>query len=274
MNHLYERWRSFFSAGHIGYRRDFLRGLLAIIGIGIAGPALSAGEPDKSGIVTSGTELRTKVIQGQPAIDPLDTMVLLARSDDNNDRAMTHEVLSLIHEEKGKNSYPWTIYSHLTSNHVQGDACVLCSRLTKNGRGWSAGLHSEVYTHAPMVALGVNVEMNNLYTGPEPTVVVGLNIQAHGKRTSQYGVQVQDVDNHFEKAIGLNGSGDTGLDVHGKYDVGVHAHDNSIRLNEGACIELDGQGKIRLRYKSGRIEFMNGDHCFGHLDVNGEDHAL
>jgi hypothetical protein len=45
-------------------------------------------------------------------------------------------------------------------------------------------------------------------------------------------------------------------------------------LNEGACIELDGKGRIKLRYRNNRIEFLNGDRCFAHLDVNAADHAI
>ena len=49
---------------------------------------------------------------------------------------------------------------------------------------------------------------------------------------------------------------------------------SNIRLNEGACLELKGKGQITLRYKNNRIEFLNGDRCFAHLDVNGTDHAI
>jgi hypothetical protein len=31
---------------------------------------------------------------------------------------------------------------------------------------------------------------------------------------------------------------------------------------------------IKVRYKAGKIEFLNGERCFGHLDVNGADHPL
>ncbi len=54
----------------------------------------------------------------------------------------------------------------------------------------------------------------------------------------------------------------------------MNLRNNNLRLNEGACVELDGKGKIRLRYKNDRIEFLNGDRCFAHLDVNGPDHAI
>jgi hypothetical protein len=100
--------------------------------------------------------------RGDPPTQPLDTMLLFERGDDNNhDRAMTHEVLSLIHQEKGKNSYPWTLYTSLETHHENGDACVHCARLHKFGPGWSSGIHSEVFNHARAVALGVNIEMSN-----------------------------------------------------------------------------------------------------------------
>ena len=80
--------------------------------------------------------------------------------------------------------------------------------------------------------------------------------------------------NHFQTAINLKGKGTTGLDLPGNFQVGLNLHDNNLRLNEGACVELDGQGRIKVRYKNDRIEFLNGDRCIAHLDVNGEDHAL
>ena len=257
-------------------RRAFLKGAFTLL-LGALFPSKSKAALNPSehpALQTEGEVLKTTVSQGVPPIEPLDTMIRFERSDNNTGRAMTHEILSLIHEEKGPNSYPWTIYSHLTSNHVQGDACVLCSRLTKNNRGWSAGLHSEVFSYAPMVALGVNIEMSNLYDGNDQTVVIGLNIQAHGSKPCQYGIQIEDADSHFEKGIGLNGKGDAGMDITGKFGVGIDAHDNSIRLNEGAAIELDGVGKVRLRYNQGRIEFMNGERCIGHINTDGQDHEL
>ena len=217
--------------------------------------------------------LKTGVYKGRPPMEPLDTMIRFERSDENNGRAMTHEVLSLMHEEKGKNSYPWTIYAHLTTHHVQGDACVLCSRLHKKDRGWSTGLHSEVFNSAPMVGLGVNVEMTNDYSGPEPTQLIGVNVQILPGNPCQYGIQVHG-EGPCEKGIGLNGKGQVGMDVAGNYGVGIHAHGNSIRLDEGSNLELDGAGRIRLRYKEGRIEFLNGEKVVGHIQMDGPDHEL
>jgi hypothetical protein len=220
----------------------------------------------------------TRMRQGNPPSQPLDTMVLLERGDDSKGNAITHEVLSLIHEEKGKNSYPWTLYTSLETHHETGDACVICSRLHKRGPGWSTGIHSEVFNHARAVALGANIEMSSDYDGPEETHVIGLNIQASGgKRPMQFGIQVHDHESHpntFETAVGLNGKGKTGLDLRGKFGVGINARSNTIRVDEGTCIELDGKGEIKIRYRKGRIEFLNGEKCVGHLDVSGEDHAI
>lgn len=256
-------------------RRSFILGGLAALAGGLFGRKAAAEEPQAgSALVTEGEILRANVYKGRPPLEPLDTMIRFERSDNNTGRAMTHQVLSLMHEEKGHNSYPWTIYSHLTTHHVDGDACVLCSRLTKNGAGWSAGLHSEVFSSARAVALGVNVEMTNRYPGPEPTQVIGVNVQAQGPHDCQYGIQVHDNTGHFEKGIGLNGEGRIGLDVAGRFEQGVHLHGNSLRLDEGSCIELDGGGGVRIRYRQGRIEFLNGERCVAHIDTNGEDHAL
>lgn len=257
-------------------RRGFLlKGLLAFVGSMFGGRALAAEEvKGSSELVTEGEVLKTSVYKGRPPLEPLDTMIRFERSDENKGRAMTHEILSLMHEEKGRNSYPWTIYAHLTTHHVEGDACVLCSRLTKENAGWSCGLHSEVFSSGRAVALGVNVEMTNRYPGPEPTQVIGINIQAQGPYDCQYGIQVHDNAGHFDKAIGLNGQGKVGLDLGGRFGTGIHTHSNSIRLDEGACIELEGTGRVRIRYSSGRIEFMNGDRCVGHIPVDGEDHRM
>ncbi|MCA1597054.1 MAG: hypothetical protein LC772_11615, partial [Chloroflexi bacterium] len=145
--------------------------------------------------------------------------------------------------------------------------------LHKYGPGWSAGLHSEVFSHARAVALGANIEMSSDYAGPDAAEVIGANIQAVAG-SMQYGMQIHDGQGHFETGIGLNGKGAAGIDLRGSFTVGLNTHSNHIRLNEGACVELDGEGKIRMRYQNGRLEFLNGDKCFGHLDVNGEDHAL
>ena len=257
-------------------RRRFLwAGLTAFVSGLLGRKAAAQSAKPAPALQELGEPLTSHVRQGRPPPQPLDTMVLFERGDNNNDRATTHEVLSLVHQEKGKNSYPWTLYASLETAHETGDGCVVCSRLHKHGPGWSSGLHSEVFNHDRMIALGVNVEMSNDYVGPDPTEVIGVNIQAvAGPRPMQYGIQIHDGHGHFETAIGLNGKSEKGIDLKGKYDVGLNMRENSIQLNEGTCVILDGKGQIRLRYNNGRIEFLNGDRCFGHLHVNGPDHPL
>jgi hypothetical protein len=252
-------------------RRNFiLRGILALAAMVFGKEAVAQAGSE---LTTEGEVLKTSVFKGRPPIEPLDTMIRFERSDDNNGRAMTHEILSLMHEEKGEKSYPWTIYAGLATHHVEGDACVLCSRLHKWGAGWSTGLHSEVYNHARAVALGANIEMTNQYEGPDPTQMIGLNIQMLSGKPMQMGIQVHG-EGQTEKGIGLNGVGDTGLDLGGKYGTGINTHGNSIRLNEGTAIELDGKGQVKLRYLNGRIEFLNGEKVVGHMDMSAEDHQL
>jgi hypothetical protein len=253
-----------------GRRRFLFAGLFSLIG-GLLGGRARATATAKA----SGEPVSTRMRQGEPPAQPLDTMLLFERGDDNNGRAITHEVISLVHQEKGKNSYPWTLYASLETHHENGDACVVCSRLHKHGPGWSTGLHSEVFSHNRGVAIGVNIEMSNDHPRAEETVVTGLNIQAVGGPTPmQQGIQIHDGGNHFQTGIHLAGKGATGVDLSGNFQVGVNLRHNNIRLNEGACVELDGKGQIKLRFRNNRIEFLNGERCIGHLDVSGQDHAM
>ncbi len=256
-------------------RRGLLMAGLAALAALFLGKNAFAEDKPPSELTTEGEVLKTGVYKNRPPMEPLDTMIRFERADNNNERAITHEILSLMHEEKGKKSYPWTIYSHLATHHEEGDACVLCSRLHKNGPGWSSGLHSEVFNNSTGVGLGVNIEMGNENPDPDKSLLIGLNIQSVGPKDCQYGIQVHGDRGTFRKGIGLNNPrGDVGLDIGGKYDVGINAHSNTIRVDEGTCIELDGAGKVKLRYRAGRIEFLNGDKCVAHIDMNGEDHAL
>ena len=252
-------------------RRHFLLTGFSSLIAGLFGSRHATAAPTKS----AGEPVTTRMRQGEPPTQPLDTMLLFERGDDNNGPAITHEVLSLIHQEKGKHSYPWTMYASLETHHETGDACVVCSRLHKHGPGWSSGVHSEVFNHSRGVALGANIEMSNDYSGVEGTLAIGLNIQAvGGSAPMQHGIQIHDGGNHFQTAIHLPGKGATGIDLPGAFQVGLNLHNNNIRLSEGACVELDAKGQIRLRYRNNRIEFLNGERCFAHLDVNGEDHAI
>jgi len=228
------------------------------------------------GIDRSGGPLTTRMRQGTLSGLPLDSMVVLERGDEHNSEPNgTHEILSLIHEERGEKSFPWTLFASLDTNHVEGDATVLQSRLHKHGAGWSAGVHSEVYVHERAVALGANIEMSNDYSGSDGQEVIGLNIQAvAGPTPMQCGIQIHTGQGQFETDIKLAGKGGTGVDMPGTFGIGLNARGNSIRVDEGTCVELDGVGMIKVRYKAGKIEFLNGERCFGHLDVNGADHPL
>lgn len=188
------------------------------------------------GIARSGGALTTRMRKGTLTPQPLDTMVVLERGDDHNGKPNgTHEILSLIHEERGTASYPWTLYASLDTHHIEGDATVLQSRLHKHGAGWSAGVHSEVYAHARAVALGANIEMHNDYVGPDKQEVIGLNIQASGGPTPmQSGIQIQAGHGVFETDIKLNGKGTTGVDMIGAYEVGLNTR-ASLRVSALSC---------------------------------------
>ena len=252
-------------------RRNFISAAIASLFACVFAKESNASPVEDDSLV------RTRMRRGNPPTQPLDTMLLFERGDENNGRAMTHEVLSLIHEEKGKNSYPWTFYASLDTHHETGDACVVCARLHKHGPGWSSGLHSEVFNHNRAVALGANIEMSNDYAGSEPAQVIGLNIQAAGgPAPMQYAIHVHDKDEHafFQTGVGLNGKGSVGIDLAGNYDIGINTRHNNIRLAEGACIELDERGEVKIRYREGKIEFLKGQKRVGFIDMSGNDHAL
>jgi hypothetical protein len=229
------------------------------------------------GAETNPDVVTRRMRQGDVPTQPLDTMLCFERGDEHNGEPMTHEVLSLVQQERGKNSYPWTLYTSLETYHENGDGCVHCARLHKHGPGWASGIHSEVFCHGRAVAIGANIEMSNDYAGKESQQVIGLNIQAVGGPTAmQYAIQIHDKDEHahFATGIGVNGRGAVGVDLSGKYDVGLHTRGNNIRLGEGACIELDDKGEVKIRYRDGKIEFFNGERRVAFLDMGGADRAL
>src|SRR5579871_3200251 len=95
------------NAPHRPARRHFLRrGLFAGL----------------SGLFSAGSRAAEGQGAAPPPVQPLDSMLVFERGDNNNERAMTHEVLSLIHQEKGRRSYPWTLYASLETHHEEGDA--------------------------------------------------------------------------------------------------------------------------------------------------------
>ena len=259
-----------------GGRRGFLRVALAAIAGALAPGAARAQEGAAGGgLKTDGEILRQRVSQGEPPVEPLDTMVHFRRSDDNNGRAMTHEILSLTHEEKGRKSFPWTIYAHLDTHHEEGDACVLCSRLHKYGPGWSSGLHSEVFAHNRAVALGVNVEMFNDYKGKDATQVIGVNVQSipSSPNPTDVGLQIHG-DGGYRRAIAIDSHGDTAIDIRGKFGTGIALNGLQLRLGDGGGIALDSAGEVVVRYRDGAIEFMKGAGRIAHIRMEGPDRAL
>jgi hypothetical protein len=80
-----------------GRRRQFILGGLVSLVAGLFGARRAAAASTKA----AGEPVTTRMRQGEPPVQPLDTMLLFERGDDNNGKAITHEVLSLVHQEKG-----------------------------------------------------------------------------------------------------------------------------------------------------------------------------
>jgi hypothetical protein len=86
--------RSFLAAGFMAA----LGGLLSRRRSDAQGqPPVAPAVAPADGLVRAGEPLTTRLRLGNPPVPPLDSMVVFERGDDNNGRAMTHEVLSLIH---------------------------------------------------------------------------------------------------------------------------------------------------------------------------------
>ncbi len=240
-----------------GRRSLLLAGLAALLGAVSAAAARTRDAVEAAGrLTTRGQILRTEVSLGDPPREPLDTMIHFRRSDDNRGRAVTHQILSLSHEEKGPDSYPWTVYAHLGTHHETGDACVVCSRLHKYGPGWSSGLHSEVFNHNRAVSIGVNVEMGNDYEGKEATQIIGVNVQAVGPLPADHGIQVHDGKGRFRKGIGIEGACDVAIELRGSHAVGIDMGGCQLRLGENGEMALDGAGEVVMRYRDGAVEFV------------------
>ncbi len=247
-------------------RRRFVRtALLPVFG------ALVGREADAQ--ETLPDMLPRRFIVGEPEIPPLDTSILFAR-EGAHETGGTVEVLSLIQDEKGENCFPWTVYAQLRTKHRGGDAVGYYARLYKDGPGWSAGMHSEVFSQNWGVGIGVNIEVANQYEGDDGfNGIIGCEMQSLGPRKALAGLQVEGAGG-YETQIRLRGEADTGIDVVSECGVGINLRENSLRLSEGSCIELDAQGEVKLRYTDGHIEFLNGDRRIAHIPVDTEDHAL
>ena len=217
--------------------------------------------------------LPKRFLVGSPDIPPLNSPIVFAREGTNT--GGTVEVLSLIQDEKGENVYPWTLYAQLRSKHKGGDACVICTRLYKDGPGWSTGIHSEVFSKNWGVGIGVNIEVSNQYEGKEGfNGVIGLEMQSLGPKRASSGLQIEGPAGYDTIVRLRGGEAQTGIDLAAKCEVGANLHGNSLRLDEGSFIQLDQTGQVRLRYFKGNIEFFNGDKRVAYLPMNAEDHKL
>ncbi len=217
--------------------------------------------------------LPKRFLVGNPEIPPLDSPIVFAREGTSN-AGGTVEVLSLIQEEKGDSSFPWTLYTQLRTRHTAGDACGICTRLYKDGPGWCTGIHSEVFSKNWGVGIGVNIEVSNQYEGAEGfNSILGIEMQSLGPKPALAGLQIEGKGG-YESMVRLRSDAQTGIDVSGKCDVGLNLHASSLRLDEGAFVQLDQAGLIKLRYHEGNIEFFNGDKRIAYLPTNAEDHKL
>lgn len=251
-------------------RRTFFKAALVPA---LAAVAATAAVDDSQAQEALPDALPRRFIVGKPDIPPLDTPILFAR-EGSHEAGHTHEVLSLIQEEKGGNAFPWTVYAQLRTHHTGGDAVVFYSRLHKEGPGWSCGFHSEVFARNWGVGIGMNIELGNQYEGTEGfNGVIGIEVQSLGPKPTLAGLQIEGAG-PFENMIRLRGHAATGIDMSGQCGVGINLHGNSLRIDEGGWIELDQDGQVRMRYHEGNIEFFKGEQRIAHIPVDGEDHAL
>ena len=135
-------------------------------------------------------------------------------------------------------------------------------------------MHSEVFSKNWGVGIGVNIEIANQYEGTQGfNGIIGIEMQSLGPRKALAGLQIEGKGG-FETLIHLRAEADHGIDVAADCGVGINLRQNSLRLNEGSCIELDEAGQVKLRYRDGRIEFLHGDRRVAHLPLDAEDHQL
>ena len=256
-----------------GFLRHALLPALAAVGGGLGAGLGVAEAQEQPATQPPGDVLTRRFVVGEPDIPPLDSPITFARGD-THDGPQTHQVLSLIQDEKGPNSFPWTLYAQLRTAHTGGDAVGLYARLYKDGPGWSCGVHSEVFSKNWGVGIGVNIEVSNQYEGTEGfNGIIGIEMQSLGPKPALAGLQIEGKGG-FETGIRMRGEAQIGVDVTGQCAVGMHLRQNSLRLNEGSWVELDGDGKVRLRYHEGNIELWAGEKRIAHLPVTAEDHAL
>jgi excisionase family DNA binding protein len=218
----------------------------------------------------------------------------------------THMLMSLQHQNDlppGSLSYPWAFFVNLDTNHDLGDGVGSIVNLWNRGEGWASAYHADVFAKGRGTAIGSNIE--TFVLGEERAHLVGLNVQNKAHRGS-VGLQVQTgplPDSHPWWETGMDGSWDVGLrlsgmpgagyyrtgielDRHtrgrygmrmrGEFDTGIDLGGNSLRVNGGVPIELDGGNGLALRYnpERSRIEFVQGDEIIAWLDTSRRDAEL
>ena len=200
---------------------------------------------------------------GDPATQPpLDSPLVYRRGQDTDTPpGATRQILSLIHEVKAKQAFPWPLYIQLTSAHDRGDAVGATVRLTTTGDGWGSGFHAETFHDAGKgTTIGVNVEPHKKVAdgrsigmniqavdwamdGTTPPITVvdeAINIQTAPKARFNDGLRF-DVGSKGRRAIAIDGNWETGLDL------------------GSAAVDFGGKDGIRLAWNPARnrIEFID-----------------
>jgi hypothetical protein len=225
------------------------------------------------------TPLHTREIFSKmtPVIPPLDSAVTWARQHDEDGTAETHEMLSLIFNETGVNSYPWPVYIQLSTVHEHGDACGTYVRMLKNGGdGWAASYHTDLISGP--TAGGVNIGTNIEITNPSPKLrAIGVNIQ----QEDQYADAAINIQNNQDKASGpwtyglhfdVGSRGKKAIQVDGTWSAGLDVGSNDIMMNAGTRLFLasgDEAGvALRFNSKSKQLEILSGDALIAFLPVD------
>jgi hypothetical protein len=201
-----------------------------------------------------------------PVVPPLDSSVVWARQHNEDGTAETHEMLSLIYNETGVNSFPWPVYIQLSTVHEHGDACGTYVRMLKNGgNGWAASYHTDLISGP--TAGGVNIGTNIEITNPSPKLrAIGVNIQ----QEDQYADAAINVQNNEDKASGpwnygihfdVNSHGKKAIQVDGTWSAGLDVGSNDIFMDAGTRLFFASGEKVALRYnsESKQLEILAGD---------------
>lgn len=215
----------------------------------------------------------------------------------------THMLMSLQHQNRvppDSLSFPWAFFVNLDTNHDRGDGVGSIINLWNRGSGWSSAYHADVFAVGDGPAIGANIETLDL--GEERAYVVGVNVQNKAHRAN-VGMQVQTgplPESHRWWEPGMDGGwltgfrlagmpgagyyrtgiefdrhthGRRGIWMRGQFDTGIDLGGNSLRMNEGARLELDADSAIALRFnrERERIEFLEGNSVIAWIDVGARD---